>query len=206
MSADGTFKLSDIKLDGGDCSRDMVQVLESTKASVSATYVYVSAAQALEFGDASYEGWYNFTMDTAMDDVSFDLGQAFLGNFNTKAVKPTYAGQVESGSTEIDCTGKQYVMFGNPVPKTIKLGTIDLSGGDCSRDMVQVLESTKASVSDTYVYVSAAQALEFGDASYQGWYNFTMDESKDDVDVKVGDAFLANFNTKTVTITFPAAM
>ena len=206
MSADGTFKLSDIKLDGGDCSQDMVQVLESTKASVSAKYVYVSAAQALEFGDASYEGWYNFEMDTSMDNVSFDLGQAFLGNFLTKAVKPTYAGQVDSGSTEIDCTGKQYVMFGNPVPKTIKLGTVVLDGGDCSQDMVQVLESTKASVSAKYVYVSAAQALEFGDASYQGWYNFEMDTSKNDVDVNVGDAFLGNFLTKSVKITFPAAL
>ena len=206
MSADGTFKLSDIKLDGGNCTEDMVQVLESTKASVSATYVYVSAAQALEFGDASYQGWYNGDMDTAMDEVSFDLGQAFLGNFGTKAVKPTYAGQVDTGSTEIDCTGKQYVMFGNPIPKTIKLGTITLDGGNCTEDMVQVLESTKASVSDTFVYVSAAQALDFGDASYQGWYNGDMDTSKDDVDVGVGAAFLGNFGTKAVKITFPSAL
>ena len=90
MSADGTFKLSDIKLDGGNCSEDIVQVLESTKASVSATYVYVSAAQALEFGDASYQGWYNFEMDTSKNDVDVNVGDAFLGNFLTKSVKITF--------------------------------------------------------------------------------------------------------------------
>ena len=92
------FKLSDIQLNGGDCTRDNIQVLESTKAAVTETYVYVSEAQALEFGDASYQGWWNFTMDTSKDDVSFPLGTAFLGNFATKSVQPTYAGQVTTGA------------------------------------------------------------------------------------------------------------
>ena len=203
---DGTFKLSDIVLDGGDASSDTLQVLESTKASVSATYVYVSKAQALEWGDASYEGWYNTTMDTPMDDVSFTSGAAFLGNFTTKTVKPTYAGQVVDGSVEIDCTGKQYVMFGNPLPRALTLAEIVLDGGDASSDTVQVLEPTKASVSATYVYVSKAQAIEWGDASYQGWYNAAMDTSMNDVEVGIGDAFLGNFTTKSVKITFPTAL
>jgi hypothetical protein len=79
-----TFKLSDIELNGGDCTQDNIQVLESTKAAVTEKYVYVSAAQALEFGDASFQGWWNFTMDTSMDDVEFEIGAAFLGNFATK--------------------------------------------------------------------------------------------------------------------------
>ena len=204
--ANAIFKLSDVVLDGGDATGDTLQYLESTKASVGAKYVYVSKAQAIEWGDASYEGWYNTDMDTPMDDVSFPAGTAFLGNFTTKSVKPTYAGQVVDGAVEMDCTGKQYVMFGNPGPRTLTLGEIVLDGGDATGDTVQVLEATKASVSAKYVYVSKAQAIEWGDASYQGWYNTDMDTSMNDVEVGIGDAFLGNFTTKSVKITFPTAL
>ena len=206
-TGDGSnFKLSDIELNGGDCSQDYVQVIESTKAAVSDTFCYVSSAQALEFGDASYQGWWNVTMDTSKDDVSFPVGTAFLSAFGSKAVVSTYAGQVVDGASAMNCVGKQYVMFANPLPRTMKLGELIMDGGDCSQDYVQVLESTKAAVTETYCYVSAAQALEFGDASYQGWWNFTMDTSKDDVEVEAGDAFLGNFATKNITITFPSAI
>ena len=204
--AGATFKLSDIVLDGGDATGDNIQVLESTKASVSAKYVYVSKAQALEWGDASFEGWYNTEMDTPMDDVVFPAGTAFLGNFGTKTIQPTYAGQVLDGSVEMDCTGKQYVMFGNPLPRTLTLSEIVLDGGDATGDNIQVLEPTKASVSVKYVYVSKAQAIEWGDASFQGWYNTDMDTSMNDVEVGIGDAFLGNFGTKSIKITFPTAL
>ena len=204
--SEGTFKLSDIVLDGGDATGDNIQVLEPAAATVSATYVYVSAAQAAEWGDASYQGWYNTDMDTSMDDVTFPVGTAFLGNFGTKTVRPTYAGQVVDGAVEMDCTGKQYVMFGNPVPRAITLGEIVMDGGDATGDNVQVLDPADATVSQTYVYVSAAQAAEWGDASYQGWYNTDMDTSMNDVEVGIGDAFLGNFGTKSIKITFPTAL
>ena len=77
---------------------------------------------------------------TSMDDVTFPVGTAFLGNFGTKTVRPTYAGQVVDGAVEMDCTGKQYVMFGNPVPRAITLGEIVMDGGDATGDNVQVLD------------------------------------------------------------------
>ena len=203
---DGQFKLSAITLDGGDAASDNIQVLESTKAAVSAAYCYISAAQAADFGDASYQGWWNLDMDTRMDDVSFPAGSAFLGNFGTKTVKPTFAGQVLDGSVELDCTGKQFVMFANPLPRDMKLGELVANGGDAASDNIQVLESTKAAGSAAYCYISAAQAADFGDASYQGWWNLDMDTRMDDVVVKPGEAFLANFGTKSVKLTFPQAI
>ena len=62
--ADCTFKLSDLVLNGGDATSDTLQVLEPVGATVSDTFVYVSAAQAVEWGDASFQGWYTPAMDT----------------------------------------------------------------------------------------------------------------------------------------------
>ena len=204
--ATGTFKLSDVALDGGDVTSDTLQVLESTKASVGATYVYLSAAQAAAWDIAGSEGWYDASMENSMNDVSFPIGTAFLGNFTTKTVSSTYSGQVVDGTVEMDCTGKQYVMFGNPLPRVIKLGEIVLDGGDVTSDTVQILEPTKASVGTTYVYLSAAQAAAWDIAGSEGWYDAAMENSMNDVDINIGDAFLGNFTTKSVSITFPTAL
>ena len=204
-SADATFKLSDIVLEGGNASVDMIQVLEPTCAAVSAMYRYVSAEQAVAWGDASFQGWYDEGLMTRKDDVEFPLGTGFLASFGSKTVTPRYAGQVIDGSYLFDCVGSKYVMFANPIPREITLGDIVLQGGNASVDMIQVLEDTKAGVTSMYRYVSEEQAVAWGDASYKGWYDEGLSIRKDDVKVAVGEAFLASFGSKNVKVVFPSA-
>ena len=206
VSDTATFKLGDIVPSKWDWYSDKLQVLDTAAAKVVATYDYYGVWDGAIAGDD--EGWYDITGggESPADDVEFPVGTAFLGNFAAKQVCLSQSGAVLSGSTLLDYTGSQYVMFGNPLPVGLTLGDIVPTKWDWYSDKLQVLNTGAAKVVATYDYYGTWDGAIAGDD--EGWYDITGggEEPADDVVVNPGDAWLGNFAAKDVVIVFPAAV
>ena len=226
VGSEGKFKLGDIKPEGFSWSKDFLQVLSTTSAETTDKYIYIdAAADAKDFEDDGMAiGWWVKNADAGYeedggiraDNLEFDAGQGFLGNFPSKAVKFTYAGQVVEGKTQLDSTGKQYNMIANFLPIDIKLGQVEAINFSWSKDFLQVLSTTSAETTDKYIYIdAAADANDFeDDGKAIGWWVKNADAGyeedggirADEFNWKAGKAFLSNFPSKAVKLNFPSAL
>jgi len=218
VGAAGKIRLGDIKVEGTRYDKDFLQVLSKDNAATIATYTYVTPEWDEEDfeGDGAAVGWWikNHEGESAYSakDVEFDIGQGFLGNFPTKAVKFTYAGEVVSGSTQIDLTGKQFNLVANFLPMDIRLGSVVLTGTRYDKDFFQELSDTNAATIKTYTYVTPEWDEEDfeGDGAAVGWWIKNHEGepaySAKEVWWNAGQAFLSNFPTKAVKFTFPDAL
>ena len=176
------FKMSDIDAVAFDDGSDTLQFLEPTAARTDKTYF-------------AYDGdWYENVDDwNDANDDQFDMGTGFLGNFASQATKLTVAGAVLAGPTALDYTGKQMVMVGNPLPRTVTFAEIEPVAFDDGSDILQKLEATSARTEKTYF-------------AYDGdWYE-NVDDWNDAADdgFAPNEAMLGNFASQTVKLTFPA--
>ena len=106
----------------------------------------------------------------------------------------TDAGEVVSGPIELDLSGKNWVMIGNPLPRHVKFSEIEAINFDAGSDTLQVLEPTRARAVKFY----------FNDAG--DWYEDPEsynDASEDGLDA--GSAILGNVASGSVKLVFPSA-
>lgn len=179
-----TFKMSDIKADNFADDADTLQFLEPTSARSEKFYF-------------SYDGdWYENTDDwNEANDDTFDMGTGFLGNLASGSVSLTCSGQVLEGPTQLDLSGKNWVMIGNPLPRAVKFSEIEAIDFADDADTLQKLESSSARSEKFYF-------------CYDGdWYENTDDwnDASDD-EIAAGEALLANVASGSVKINFPSAL
>lgn len=178
------FTMKDITPVSFSDSGDILQFLEPVRARTEKTYF-------------AWEGnWYEDTTDwNDANDDQFDIGTGFLGNFTSKKVQLTSAGEVIEGATAFDFTGKQIVMLGNPLPRTVKFKEIEPVSFSDSGDILQRLEATRARTVKTYF-------------AWEGdWYEDTSDwNDASEEEIASGEALLGNFTSKKVKLTFPSAL
>jgi hypothetical protein len=213
-----TFKLGDITVDGFYYDKEILQVLSDVNAATIARYVYVTPEMDEEDfdGDGAAVGWWvkgeEGEEGGEANDITFAPGQGFLGNFGKKAVKFTYAGEVKKGATELDYTGKQYVLVANFLPKDVKLGEVAVDGFYYDKEILQVLSDSNAATIARYVYVTPEMDEEDfdGDGAAVGWWlkgeEGEEGGSANDIIWKAGSAMLGNFGKKSVKMTFPSAL
>jgi len=201
-STSNQWKLGDIKLTGSTPQQDIIQFLSVVDANTEITATYVDLAAA--GGNAGDVGWYDFTLSTRLDDITFPAGTAFLCNFGSSGVSIMSAGQVLSGPTTLDLSGIQYPFVANLLPMQLTLGSITVAGSTPQQDIFQFLSVTDANTELTATYVDLAAAG--GNAGDVGWYDFTLSTRLDDTILSAGAAFLCNLGSPSVSITFPSAL
>lgn len=182
---EGTFKMKDISTDSFDENSDTLQLLEPELARTDKTYF-------------CYEGdWYEDQEDwNDANDDTFDLGTGFLANLASGSVSLTSAGEVIKGPTELDLSGMNWVVLGNPLPRSVMISELEATNFDENSDTLQVLESELARTEKTYF-------------CYDGdWYEDQEEwnEVTDDDKIEAGEAVLANVASGSVKITFPSAL
>lgn len=166
-------------------------------------------------GDGAAVGWWVKGEEGedggSANEIEFDPGQAFLGNFGKKSVKFTYAGEVLAGATELDFTGKQFCFIANFLPRDVKLGEIACEGFYYDKEILQVLSTENAATIKQYTYVTPDMDEEDfdGDGAAVGWW-FKGEEGEDGGSANeeiwsAGTALLGNFGKKSVKLTFPSA-
>ena len=126
-----------------------------------------------------------------------------MANFAAKGVAFSNAGEVNMDATEIDYSGKQYVVVPNILPRNMLLGEIVGINTDAGSDIVQQLSTTNARTIDRMVYVSEEEAD--GDPDLIGWWDPGIEESKNEVEIAVNRGLYANFAAKNAKLAFPAA-
>ena len=201
---EGAFTLGQVVPKEGcwNSGSETLQVLRDSNASVSIAYVYYGAWEDAEEDEI---GWWDYDFNDMYNDAEFPVGTAFLGNFAEKDVEFQQSGSVLMGGTTLDYIGKQYVMFGNILPKEIKLGDIKPFEGcwNSGSDTLQVLRDSNASVSIAYVYYGEWEDAEEDEI---GWWDYDFNDMYNDLPVNPGDAWLGNFAEKDVKLAFPGAL
>ena len=212
------FKLGDINVEGFQYDTEILQVLSTDNAATIARYTYVTPEWDEEDfeGDGAAVGWWVKGKEGedgySANDVEFDLGQGFLGNFSKKKASLTYSGEVLAGATELDFTGKQYVLVANPLPVDVKLGAVACEGFQYDTEILQVLSTENATTITRYTYVTPEWDEEDfeGDGAAVGWWVKGKEGedgySANDVTWAAGQAFLGNFSKKKTKLTFPSAL
>ncbi len=107
----------------------------------------------------------------------------------------TASGEVVSGATQLDLSGKNWVMIGNPLPRAVKFSEIEAVNFDDGSDTLQKLGAESARSEKFYF-------------SYDGnWYEDTDDwnDASDD-EILAGEALLGNVASGSVKINFPSAL
>jgi len=196
------FSLSVITPSSYDSGSDILQLVSSVNARTLDQYAYITAAEA--DGDTDLIGWWDANIEEPKNDLTFDIGQGFKGNFAAKDVALSNAGEVNTEATEIDYSGKQYVVVPNILPRQILLGEIVGIGTDSGSDIVQKLSPANARTIDQMVYVNAEEAD--GDTDLVGWWDANIEESKNEVAIAPNGALYANFAAKGVKLAFPSAL
>lgn len=206
-SSDGTFRLGDLKMAGSVWGTDWLNFINPTTSIVdsSKNVTYYSAAEAIaDGGTADDAEWENYD-EECMDDVTYPIGTAFLCNFGNTGITITYAGQVYTGSSTIDCTGKPYSFMANMYPGDLTAGDVKLVNSVWGTDWLNFINPATSIVDSTknITYYSAAEAIaDGGTADDAEWENYD-EECKDDVVIPMGTGFLCNFGSPNVRVIFP---
>ena len=112
--------------------------------------------------------------------------------------------QSQSAASKPALTGGMAFRTTGASDKTFKLNDIALSGSTYGADWIGFVNPTTSALdsSKNVTYYTPAESIaDYGDASYAGWYDIT-DADKGDVTYPCGTAFLANFTSPNVTVTY----
>jgi hypothetical protein len=201
----GQWLLGDITATGMDPFNDNIQFLSTATASAVLTATYIDEATSIAFmGDTSMVGWWDLSFATSLDNEVLNAGTAFLCNFSSTGVTLTYSGEVMDGDTTLDLSGVQYPFVANFTPIDLTLGDITATGMDPFNDNIQFLSVTTASAEVTATYIDEATSIAFmGDTSMVGWWDLSFATSLNAQPFPAGSAFLCNFTSTGVMITFP---
>ena len=189
--ANAQWRLGDVIAEGMDPYSDTIQFLDPTDATSAITATYLDA----NYG--SLKGWWDPGISTRLDNEKFFAFEGFLCNFDSYPIILTYAGEVLTESVEVDLSGLIYPMVANALPVNLVLGDITAEGMDPYSDTIQFLFPTDATSDVTATYL---------DASYgglKGWWDPGISTRLDNEPFPAGTAFLGNFNSSTIKMTFP---
>jgi hypothetical protein len=206
-SSDGTFRLGDIKMAGSVWGSDWLNFINPLTSAVDSTknVTYYSEAEAIADGlTADDAEWEDFD-ENPKDDITYPIGTAFLCNFLNTGITITYAGEVYTGSSTIDCSGKPYSFMANIYPGDLTVGEIKLVNSVWASDWFNFVNPATSAVDSTknITYYSEAEAIaDGGSADDAEWEDF--DETcMDDVPIPMGSGFLCNFLSPNVRVVFP---
>ena len=199
-----SYKLGDIKMNGGGAVEDFIQFLDDTATT------YMMATYVTKEEDEDLEGWWDITEEdigvVSLADETFAAGTAYLCSFSTGGdISFTYAGEVCNGTKTITVpAGTNYPFLCNPLPVDVTLGQITMSGSAAVEDFFQFLDDTAT----TYKMVTYVTAEE--DEDLCGWWDITEGDvgelPADDIVLAPGQGMLGSFTGNEVVITFPSVL
>lgn len=200
-----SYKLGDVKMNGGAAGEDLIQFLDDTATT------YMMATYVTKDEDEDLEGWWDVTDEdigaVSLADETFAAGTSYLCAFNSGGeVSFTYAGEVLPGPKTLTVpAGTSYPFVCNPLPVQFTLGQVTLSGSAAGEDLFQFLDDTAT----TYKMVTYVTAEE--DEDLCGWWDVTEGDigelAADDTVLAPGQGMLGAFNSGSeVVITFPQVL
>ncbi len=99
-------------------------------------------------------------------------------------------------------SGSMFVSVGSTTGEW-KLGDIKAAGMVPGDDIIQFLSATDLSLTQAATYIDEANSIAIiGDNSLVGWWNAGVDTQLDDEVFPAGTAFLANFVSTGITLTY----
>jgi hypothetical protein len=205
-SATQEWKLSDVALTGAVPGDDFIQFLNSTTLGIDVIATYIDAATAAELEDPGLEGWWDLALENSLNDLTFAAGTGFLSNFASAGVSIMYSGEVLQGSTTLDLSGQAYPTVSNFTPVDLTLASVTGGGMVPGDDFVQFLNADTLEIDVIATYIDAATAAELEDPGLEGWWDLALENSMNDQPLPAGAAFLGNFASTGVTMTFPNPM
>ena len=177
---------------------DYIARLLPTGAS-SAEYTYLNKDYSDALGGTG-AGWYmleevndgDVSISGCQNDVVLPFAEGFLA-FNNTGAKLTFAGEVQTGDTELQTTLGNNAFSGNASPVDIKIGDLTVSDDwDAAEgDFLAILLPTGASLAE-YTYLSKDYSDALGGTG-AGWY--LLEEVND------GDVSISGCQNTAVTIT-----
>ena len=206
--AENTFTLGDLSATGWNWEADELRILDAATANATSSMFYLTVAEAVDMvGNGAPAGWYDGD-GNCYNDTVLDLGQGFMTRLISD-VTFTSAGQVYGDAFSAAYKGatenKKYNMIPNPLPKTIKLGSISAQGWNWEADELRVLDPQTANPTSSMFYLTAAEAVDMvGNGAPAGWYDGDGN-CYNDTDVEVGSGFMSRF-VSDVILVFPSAL
>ena len=208
-SANGTFRLGDMKLEGSTWGQDWLNFIDPATSIFDPLLdvTYYSAAEAIADGGTADDAEWEDIDENCKDDVSYPIGTAFLCNFVNSGITITFSGEVSAKAaySTIDCTGKPYALVVSPYPGDITAGDIKLVGSTWGTDWLNFIDPTTSIVDPLkdITYYSAAEAIADGGTADDAEWEDIDENCKDDVPIPMGSGFLCNFSSPSVQILFP---
>lgn len=208
-SADGTFRLGDLKLEGSTWGSDWIQFINPLTSAVDSTKnaTYYSAAEAIADGGTADDAEWEDINEDSLDDVTYPIGTAFLTSFLSTGVTITYAGEVNINPaySTINCAGKPFAYVANPYPGDLTAGDIKLINSTWGSDWLQFINPATSAVDSTknITYYSAAEAIADGGTADEAEWEDIDENCKDDTSIPMGSGFLCSFLSSNVQILFP---
>ena len=236
MSGAKTYKLGDLKPADFDVDNDAIMVVNPSTLGTDAQYVYMSkeiadaAAEADGEEPGAYDelvGWWDAFIGVGedgakADDVEINVGQAFLGLFDSgNDIGFTSSGDVPLTTTAIKTGGKRQPFFASYIPTTITLGDIVPEGFDVDNDAIMVVNPSTLGTDAQYVYMSkeiadaAAEADGEEPGAYDelvGWWDAFIGVGEDgasanEVEVLPGASYLGLFDSgNDIQFNFPSSV
>ena len=193
----GDLKISDITVTGaGGAGGDYVQ-----KINADGTWGEMYCYLTMEGSGWLEDGWYLGDQETPVsDDDVLKKGEALMVTAASD-ISFTFAGEVIAGTPNVSVlTG--FSMKGNPLPNTIKISEIKVTGaGGAGGDYVQKINAD-GTWGEMYCYLT----MEGSGWLEDGWYLGDQETPVSDTDVlKPGEGLMVTASAD-LTITFPAAL
>lgn len=123
--------------------------------------------------------------------VSAEVSSQNIVGYQTVAAAGTYSS-----------SGPTFISVGSATQEW-KLGDVTLNGAVPGDDVIQFLNPATAETEVTATYVDAATAASWELPEMEGWWDFSMENSLNDQPLPAGAAFLGNFASTGVMMTFP---
>ena len=201
-----SYKLGDIKMNGGAAGEDFIQFLTDDSATT-----YLMATYVTKEEDEELEGWWDITEEdigaVSLDEETFDAGTSFLCAITSGGeVSFTYAGEVLRGQKSLTITaGTGFPFVCNPLPAQFTLGQITVAGAAAGEDLFQFLDDTATT------YKMVTYVTEEEDEALCGWWDVTEadigEESANDIPLAPGQGMLGLFTSGgEVEIKFPSVL
>lgn len=171
------------------------------------TYIWLDIPKDEEDPDSeAFYGWYDLS-DTYVKNVTINPGDGFWVHSDNTAYGIQSAGAVITTSTAVLLREDGFTMVGNPIPTSVNLQSISVSGynhedGFDGDVYMETLTETGAA-DETYIWLDIPKDEDDPDSvAFYGWYNLS-DEYVDKVEIGTGEALWTHSDSSDYKLVFP---
>ena len=200
----GTIKLGDIKISGyGDDGYGDNMIIVQTLTSNGKTKDKYYWADYTE-GEVTWYGWYNAEWDICYNEVPLAPGDGLWIQSPSTNISIQNAGAVSNESLPVNLTAGGFKLIANPMPTSINLGLITVSGygNEYCDNMIIAQTLTENGKADAkYYWVDYSEE----EVTWYGWYNTEWNVDYNSVPLAAGvGLWIQAPDGNALTITFPS--